>query len=389
MRRFALIMFAVIALIASSCERRELVTLSNTHYVRVYIKEDIKNVTTGFHPNAQNRPDYKQPDILRLLLADPQTGKVKAERFLRTKQQDERGTYYEGYIVADPGRYNLIAYNFDTEVCIVRNYNDFNASKVYTNEIATHIRGRVSQNAMRTVQRNMQREMYKVAQKAALKVQTKADDRDTDERIVYDPDHFFLANCGDVYVPYADELDTLTTPDNDWFVAESIVKSYYLQVPVKGIEYATSSLGLISGMAGSAWLGTATINDLDPVTVYLELRPGDNKAAGLVKTKEGSATEDTPSEAIMYTTFNTFGRLPDSENGLTITFDFLTTHGGSHTQTIDITEEFNTAEAQEKHWIIVDDVVELPKPIDGPASSGGGFKPTVGEWEDVNTEIII
>ena len=389
MRRFALIMFAAIALIASSCERRELVTLSNTHYVRVYIKEDIKNVTTGFHPNAENRPEYKQPDILRLLLADKSTGKVKAERFLRTKQQDERGTYYEGYIVVDPGRYDLIAYNFDTEVCIVRNYNDFNAAKVYTNEIATHIRGRVSQNAMRVVQRNMQREMYKVAQKAALKVQTKADEREHEERIVYDPDHFFLANCGDVYVPYADELDTLTTPDKDWFTAESIVKSYYLQVPVKGIEYATSSLGLVSGLAGSAWLGTATINELDPVTVYLELRPGESKAAGLVKTKDGSTTGDTPSEAVMYTTFNTFGRLPDSENGLTITFDFLTTHGGSHTQTIDITEEFNSQEAQEKHWIIVDDVIELPKPVPNPNNSGGGFKPTVGEWEDVNTEIII
>ena len=218
---------------------------------------------------------------------------------------------------------------------------------------------------------------------------TKADEREYEERIVYDPDHFFLANCGDVYIPYSDDLDTLTTPDKDWFVAETIVKSYYLQVPVKGIEYATSSLGLVSGLAGSAWLGTATINNADPVTVYLELRPGESKAAGLVKTKDGSTEEDTPSEAVMYTTFNTFGRLPDADNALTITFDFLTTHGGSHTQTIDITEEFNSQEAQEKHWIIVDDVIELPKPVPNPNNSGGGFKPTVGEWEDVNTEIII
>lgn len=385
MRRLTLILLSIVALMNISCQRRELVELSNTHYVRVYIKEDIKNVTTGFHPNAENRPGYKSPDILRLLLADQQTGKVKAERFLREKKQDERGTYYEGYIVADPGRYDLVAYNFDTEVCIVRNYNDFNQAKVYTNEIATHIRGRVSKNAMKVVQKSMQKAMQKVS----LKAQTKADDRDTEERIVYDPDHFFLARCGEVYIPYTDELDTLKTPDMDYFTAESIVKSYYVQVPVKGIEYATSSLGLVSGLAGSAWLGSATINDLDPVTVYLELRPGESKAAGLVKTKDGSADEDTPSEAIMYTTFNTFGRLPDADNSLTITFDFLTTHGGSYTQTIDITEEFNTPESQEKHWIIVDDVIELPKPVPNPNNGGGGFQPTVGEWEDVNTEIII
>ena len=92
----------------------------------------------------------------------------------------------------------------------------------------------------------------------------------------------------------------------------------------------------------------------------------------------------------MYTTFNTFGRLPDSENGLTITFDFLTTHGGSHTQTIDITEEFNSPEAQDKHWIIVDDVIELPEPPEYPNDhTGGGFKPSVGDWVDIESEIII
>lgn len=385
MRRLSLILLSLIALLNISCERRELVELSNTHYVRVYIKEDIKNVTTGFHPNAENRPEYQSPDILRLLLADQQTGRVKAERFLRTKKSDDRGTYYEGYIVADPGRYDLIAYNFDTEVCIVRDYNDFNKSKVYTNEIATHLRSRVSKNAMKVVQKAMNKEMQKVMHKA----QTKADDREHEERIVYDPDHFFLANCGEVYVPYSDELDTLRTPQNDHFVAESIVKSYYVQVPVKGIEYATSSLGLVSGLAGSAWLGTATINELDPVTVYLELRPGESKAAGLVKTKDGAGESDK-SEAIMYTTFNTFGKLPDAESGLSITFDFLTTHGGSYTQTIDITDEFNTPEAIENHWIIVDDVVELPEPKPGTGvGGGGGFQPSVGQWEDINTDIII
>ena len=169
MRRLTLILLSIVALMNISCQRRELVELSNTHYVRVYIKEDIKNVTTGFHPNAENRPGYKSPDILRLLLADQQTGKVKAERFLREKKQDERGTYYEGYIVADPGRYDLVAYNFDTEVCIVRNYNDFNQAKVYTNEIATHIRGRVSKNAMKVVQKSMQKAMQRPVLSTRLK----------------------------------------------------------------------------------------------------------------------------------------------------------------------------------------------------------------------------
>ena len=103
MRRLTLILLSIAVLMSISCERRELVELSNTHYVRVYLKEDIKNVHTGFHPNAHNRPRYKSPDIMRVLLADPQTGKVKAERFLRTNDSDQRGTYYDGYIVAAAG----------------------------------------------------------------------------------------------------------------------------------------------------------------------------------------------------------------------------------------------------------------------------------------------
>ena len=386
MRRLSLILLSLIALLNISCERRELVELSNTHYVRVYIKEDIKNVTTGFHPNAERRPHYESPDLLRLLLSDPETGRLKAERFLRTKKSDDRGTYYEGYIVCDPGRYNLIAYNFDTEVCIVRNYNNYNTSKVYTNEIATHLKTRITNNAKRAVQKQMQ----KVIQKVMYNMSVQGTKAGEDElgRIVYDPDHFFLANCGQVYVPYSDELDTLRTPQNDFFTAESIVKSYYVQVPVKGIDYATSSVGLVSGMSGSAWLGKAEMDENDPVTLYLELQPGEDNAAGLVKTKDGAAEGEA--EAVMYTTFSTFGKIPDKESGLSITFDFLTTHGGSYTQTIDITDEFYTPEAQEKHWILIDEVVELPEAPEYPnPGTGGGFKPNVGEWEDVETDIIM
>ena len=277
---------------------------------------------------------------------------------------------------------------------------DYGAARPLSNLFAAYVNGTIitlsgtaynfsGKNAAKVIQNAMQKAMQKVNLKVMQhqSLLTKTDDGRTEDRIVYDPDHFFLARCGEVHVPYTDELDTLKTADDDFFTAKSIVKSYYLQVPVKGIEYATSSLGLVSGMAGSAWLGTATINDLDPVAVYLELRPGENKATGIVKTKDGQTEE--PSEAVMYTTFNTFGKLPDSDSRLTITFDFITTHGGSHTQTIDITDEFNTSQAQNQQWILVDEVIELPKPTVNPNNSGGGFKPSVKDWEDVNAEIII
>ena len=400
MKRLILILLAALALMNVSCERRDLVDISNTHYVRVYINEDIKNVTTGFHENAEIRPTYKSPEILHLLLADPQTGRLKAERFLRTKKQDEKGAYYEGYIVAAPGQYDLIAYNWGTEVCIVSNYMDFNTSMVYTNEIAAHDRNGLSADAMSAVRSAMEKVMQKMMQRQLM---TKADEDRQPDKIVYDPDPFFLANCGTVNVSNSSQIDTLRTPAGEYFTAESIVKSYYLQIPVIGIENHASLVGVLSGMAGSTWIGSKTLNEQDPVAIYLELQQGGDNPTGVVRSKtepeqssdeessdvvfDVSASETSDASVIMYTTFSTFGRLTDPETSFSLTFDFKIS-GGVFTQTVDITAEFNSPLAKEKQWIIVgeDKMIVVPDPKPG---GGGGFKPSVGEWEDVNTEIII
>ena len=90
----------------------------------------------------------------------------------------------------------------------------------------------------------------------------------------------------------------------------------------------------------------------------------------------------------MYTTFSTFGRLTDPETSFSLTFDFQILGGGVFTQTVDITKEFNSQLAKEKQWIILgmDKMIVVPDPKPG---GGGGFMPSVGEWEDVKTEIII
>lgn len=365
MRRMIRMMCAAFAAfvlaMATSCERRPLLDLSNTHYVRVYIDEELLNVTKGFYNEEYARPTYDSPDVLRVVLADPQTGLAKAERFLRDMGKDEKGTFYEGYIIADPGRYKLMAYNFDTESTIVGEANSHNDAKAYTNEIASHLK-------------------TKIPSRAGKKEQKPAETK-SPEKIVYDPDHLFAASCGDVYIPYAEQLDTLRTPEGEHFTASSLVKSYYLQVRVKGLQYATSSVGLMTGLAGSAWINGAGMDEDDPVTVYFEMMPGESNAAGVMRTGGNDV-------ATIYTTFSTFGKLPDAENELEITFDFLTTYGKPYSETIDVTELFSTPEAVEHQWLLIDHVIEIPEPPEGE-TAGGGFTPSVDEWGDVETDIII
>ena len=343
-------------LVLSSCERRPLVDLSNTHYVRVYIDENIPNVTYGFYNETYNRPHYESPDVLRITLADPETGFTKAERFLRNTGVDENGLYYDGYIIADPGEYMLTAYNFDTESTIIDGMNNHWNMKAYTNEIASHLKTKIPSRS------------------------TKSPETES-ESIVYDPDHLFATHCGRVVIPYSENLDTLRTPEGTHFRASSIVKSYYLQVRVKGIKYASSSVGLLTGMAGSAWVKDSKMDEEHNVTVYFEMMPGENPSAGITRTDDDTA--------LIYTTFGTFGKLPSEDNELEITFDFLTVYGKPYSETIDITGVFSTPEAKEHQWLLLDHVIAIPEPPPGTGSGSGGFQPSVDKWSDVESDIII
>lgn len=332
-----------VALLLTSCERRPLVDAGNTHYVRVYIDEEIKNVTTGFYNPALVKPEYATPDMFRVALYDQATGQIAAERYLRNRGTDDRGTYYDGYILADPGDYRLLTYNFGTETTIIDQSQLYHGAVARTNEISTLLRH-------------------------SLSVRAGGDE----ERIVYGPDHLFLDRHPGLTISPKEEVDTLLNVDGDHFTAQSIVLSYYLQIRVKGAQWISSAVGLVTGMAGSTTLNDGQARKEDPVTVYFEMHRG-----GL----------DT-NEPFIYTTFHTFGKLPDTNNQLKITFDVRTTDGRALTTTLDITDKFSEPDAIEHQWLLLDHVLNIPEPEE-PEGSGDGFAPGVDDWEDIETDIII
>lgn len=366
MRKIMYILMMGIIILLSSCVRRPLVDLSNTHYVRVYVDEELLNVTTGFYNEEYQRPYYASPDVLRIILADPETGEARAERFLRNKGCDEKGNYFDGYIVAAPGEYALLAYNFDTESLMIQNINNWYDITATSIEIAPHLKTRIPSRATKTTPSD--------DSKASEDVKAPEEY----EKIVFGPDHLFSANCGNVYVPYRETVDTLRTPEGEYFYAESIVKSYYLQVRVQGLRFASSSVGLMTGMAGSSYVNGYGMNTDDNVTVYFEMI--NDKMSG------DETAEDITT---IYTTFSTFGKIPSAGNELEITFDFLTIYGKPYSEAIDITELFNTKEAIENQWLLIDHTIVIPEPPKVEPGSGGGIMPGVDDWEDIETDILI
>ena len=204
MRR-ALLHIVFIALVLTGCEFRPLTDMNNVSYVRVYIDEDIPNVTGGYcHPDFRH-PSWRRPDIFRVALYDTETGNPVAERYLRNQGDDERGHYYDGYIIANPGTYHFTAWNFGTETTILDRENHFYDVNAYTREIYSRNRGSF-------------------------------------ETVRYDPDHLLVAEERDIRVPAHDKIDTLRNENGKpYFLARSIVESWYIQVGVKGSQWLQSA----------------------------------------------------------------------------------------------------------------------------------------------------
>lgn len=345
----ALLAAFIMALPLTGCHFRKLQDPSNSTYVRVYVDEVIKNVNTGFYNPDFVHPEYKRPEILRIGLFDHSDGHLVSDRYLRGQGDDERGHYYDGYITAAPGTYDFVAYNFGTEATIVGSEYDLSSMTAYTNEISPSLRSRFKADGNVTVP------------------------------IRYDADHLFVANGDGIKVKTHMGPDTLRSNTGEpFFRASSVVQSWYLQIGVVGSQWVASAVCVLDGMASSVRLKDRDFANSDETALYMELLSGtypDNFYPGLTDFH------------CIYTTFGTFGKLPNATNNLVVTFEFITTYGKRFEVPIDITEEFFKPDATNHQWLIISKIIEIPEPEGG--GGGGGMNPSVTDWDDVKADIII
>lgn len=357
---FFLMKSAVLSiLLLTSCEHRPLVDLNEIHYVRIYLDERLRNVNFGFYDETKEKPEYETPKVMRVALFDPTDGSLRSERYLRDVGQDEKGTYIHGYISAEAGTYNLVAYNFDTSTLKVINDKWYTGMEAYTTVVSDNIREKLE--SARSAQDEEENNDIELMQEIK-------------EEILYEPEHFFVNSSEWVNVEITDKADTLKTADGEDFVATSLVKTYYMQVNVKGVEYVTSASALITGMAGSVTVYNGEHNRDNPASIYFTMK----NDAVVRRNSDGVATA--------YANFNTFGKLKDVEGYIYITFQFNTVWGTVQTETIKVTDMFETQQVKENQWIIIDKVIEIVPPEDG---SGGATVPGVNDWNEVQGDITI
>lgn len=320
----------VVLLGLASCEHRILTDPRDNHYIRVYLDEEIKNVTCGFYNPDYDRPAYDSPVNLRAALADPESGEIVSERILRGNGEDERGRYIDGYIAAPAGTYSLLIHGVGSATTRIGEMHDFYDMYAYTDPMG-------------------------------------------EDSCRMQPEHLFREVCGQVTVRNSTQTDTLRNSQGDHFTACSMVLSYFMQVRIKGIEWVNSAAVLMSGMAGSAHMHKPDgMVESDPVDLFFMTKCADRK----------KSRDSDVSTAVLYATFNTFGKIEDRST--TMTIEFLKTDGTSHTEVFCLDEMFETSLVRDNRWILLEREITITRP-----EGTGGLRPGVDEWKDKEADVAM
>ena len=337
-------MLVLMLLCGVSCEHRPLEDPSERRFIRVYLDEHIKNVTYGFYDESRQETDYTTPKVLRIGFYDHSSGNQVYEGYLQKSGTDDLGNYVEGLIPSFDGKYSMLISRFDNTSTYLRNENRYGEAQAYTKPVSNGIMQSLS--SLRDASR-------------------------ADASILNQPDHFFVKSSESINLYKSAVIDTLRDENGDFFVAKSVVKTYYLQVNVKGAEYVSSASCYLTGVAGSVNLANQTLNEEDVSSVFFQLK--------------SDHVSNRSEFAQAYTTFNTFGKIPSAEGILTVVFEFKTKYGTTQVEKIELNDLFETDMVKNEQWIIIDKVIEIiPN-----ATSGGGMQPTVGGWGTVNGDITI
>lgn len=343
---FHIILIVGLTTLFLSCERRPLVEVTEQVKIRILIKMNtILNVTTGIYNDYIPVPEV-EPKVIRVMFYDPETRELRTQGFISRKSVDADGNeYIEGEVSVRPGTYDILCYNFDTPSTLVENENNWNDILAYTSEISEVIYARFgSRNEMTGIK----------------------------PKVYYEPDHLLVARKEQLHIPEHTELFVIDME------ATSVIDSYYIQIRLKNGQYASDATAMLTDLSPSNKFGLNQRIHTEYAATFFEMHRSIDPASRV------------DGDEVLCAVFNTFGKRPDGidpsvESRLFVTFNVITTEGKILEMTVDMDEIFLTEDAVKRHWLLIDQVFEIPK----PESSGGGFKPGGEAWDEENGVVDI
>ncbi len=317
-----------------SCQRRALE--DPDFYTRLQVKVNvntISNVTCDIYNPKIPVPEI-DPEVMHVLFYDTEGTKLLAESFISEGSVDADGNKtISGNVSILPGDYKIIIYQFGEEHTLFDNYSTFADFRAYTDPLSE------------TELKNLKLKSIYTTSGQVLR---------------YQPDHCIATALPEETIPYHRGVYTIESESS------SLVESYYLQVGIKGGSYISYARAIITSMSAGKNVQSFSMELDNPSALYVPLVKSDDKG-----------------NAVLCNVFNTFGRIPDADNKLSVTFDITTTDGTVLQKEYDLSDLFETEDAIKHHWLIIDDVIDIPEPPN-PDEGGGGFTPSVDDWEEEN-----
>ena len=349
-KRLALALLTLTAL--WGCERRELVEASEHVEIKVEVNiEAVANVKVNVYNEHIPLPDL-ETEMMRVLVYDVDTKNLLSQSFLSSKQVSEEGNQLlSGTLNISHGNYDILVYNFDTPTTQISYETNEESIIAYTQPIPKALR-----------------DIYMCP--------TKGEEENTSDEeldIRYEPDHLVVAHEEGFRISPHDTLVVISTE------ATTIVDSYYLQIHVEGMQYASAATAVISGLSPSNHIGLNERTEDHPVAIAFEL------------SKSTDENYEGENKDVLCAVFNTFGKIPDSDSELYVTFNVIDTGGNLQRYSTSLNEIFDSEDARERHWLLIDETwtIENPNPGVDPNNQGGGFQPTVDDWEEEFGEIYL
>lgn len=313
------------AMLAASCQRRPFAE----HTTEVNL---VLNVKTDIVINDE----VPMPETMRIGLYETDGGSVQYTDYISSTG---------GLIHPKPGTYDLVVYNIGTESTQIRNEKSHDDIEAFTSEVSSFLKSQLG----------------KFLEKRA-QAQAKAEPEAKEEKIVYEPDHLFVGHLRQTEIPAlledGEDIEIHLNVD-----AHSVVETWNVDIPnVDGVEYVQKAVAIISGQAGSHFIGREE-DSSESVSIYFEM----------------SVDKET---GVLFGKFNTFGKHPEAQSVLSLDINLTDTGGKEHHYHFDVDSDFMDNPALE---IVIEDEVKVEQPTGG----GGGFVPTVNDWDEVRTEINI
>ncbi len=327
---------ALALMLTASCSHRPLEEYSSDG-TKISIRLDtlIPNVTCDIYNKNIPVKDI-EPDVMRVLFFHEKEDKLLSDVFIQQKVVGPTGEVrLEGNTSIWPGEYRMIAYSFGAVTTYVANYDSYVNSYAYCDPLPDSFQ----------------------------QILGGARAEKPEQPVMEQPDHIFVGRDSKVHLPYHGGEHVIKGE------AGSLVESYYIQIYVDGIQFVSSVSAVLTSMSSSANFSTGEKDITKPTALYFPLL----------------ASEDD-GKPVVCTVFNTFGRIPESQNELKVSFSVTRTDGKVFGYTFDISDLFLTEECIDHHWLLLDEVLNIPAP---EISGDGGYHPSIVDWEEIESEIII